>query len=220
MYKAKARVKGTTGALPGDEAKKEGRSIDRMECGTKEVSVEYVEPNIFKLSNSDFHLEEPWQDIRGFNVYDVYGEQIGTVEDFYVDREAHVTRFLDVSAGGFLGIGKKHFLLPVEEVARDASEEERVTVNHDRDKVLNSPDFDPDEVPKPDLQRTVYAYYGRSYPEEVKSNTFKSTRKPLAAKKESSDAKEVEKSREEEGGGVIATVAKKAAKGAAKELLK
>ena len=181
--------------------------------------MEYVEPNIIKLSNSDFELEEPWQDIRGFDVYDIKGEQIGTVEDFYVDREAHVTLFLDVKAGGFLGIGNKHFLIPVEEFTRNASEEKRVRVNHNRDKVLDSPNFDPDVVPKLDLQHAIYAYYDRPTPEG--SSTTKTTKEQLvAAKKESTDAKEVEKSDEEEGGGIIATVAKKAGKGAAKGAVK
>jgi len=66
----------------------------------------------------------------------------------------------------FLGMGKKHlFLVPVEEVSHEASEEERVTVNLNRDKVVGSPEFDPDEVPKVNLQRAVYAYYGYSSPE-------------------------------------------------------
>ena len=138
--------------------------------------MEYVEPNIFKLSKSDYQLEEPRQDIHGFDVYDSKGEQIGSVADFYIDREVHVTRFVDVSAGGFLKIGKKHFLIPVEEFARDMSEEERVRVNHDRDKVLNSPDFDPDEVPDLDFQHTIYAYYGRPIPES--SSTTKITSAP------------------------------------------
>jgi hypothetical protein len=67
-----------------------------------------------------------------------------------------------VGAGGFLGIGKKHFLVPFEEVSRSVSEEERVVVRQNRDKVLGSPDFDPDEMPEIDLQRAVYAYYGYS----------------------------------------------------------
>ena len=46
--------------------------------------MEYVEPNLVKLSGSDFHLEEDRQDIRGFDVYDVDGDKIGTVEDFYI----------------------------------------------------------------------------------------------------------------------------------------
>jgi sporulation protein YlmC with PRC-barrel domain len=163
--------------------------------------VEYVEPNIVKLSNVDFQLEEPWQDVRGFDVYDNTGDKIGTVEDLYFDRETHVARFFDVSAGGFLTMGKKHLLVPVEEFTRDASEEDRVRVNHDRDMVLESPEFDPDVVPDMDLQRTAYDYYGRPYPEE-------------------DSVAEPEKSPEEEDKGTIATVAKKVAKGAVKGAVK
>ena len=123
--------------------------------------MDYAQPDLVKLSDSDISLDEPWKDISNLEVYDTHGEQIGSVEDLYVDRHARVPRFLDVSAGGFLGIGKKHFLIPVEEVSRDVSEEDRVTVNWDREKVLDSPEFDPDEVPKGDLQQAIYAYYGR-----------------------------------------------------------
>jgi len=122
-------------------------------------------PNLVKLSESeDLRLEEPWQDIRGLDVMDVNGEQIGSVEDLYVDREARLPlpRFLDVSAGGFLGIGKKHFLVPVEEVSRDVGEEDRVIVSQHRDKVVGSPDFEAEEVPNEDFQRAIRAYYGLS----------------------------------------------------------
>jgi len=121
------------------------------------------QPNLIKLSDSEnLCLREPLQDLRGLDVYDSNGEQIGTVEDLYVDQEAQFPRFLDVGAGGFLGIGKKHFLVPFEEVSRSVSEEERVVVRQNRDKVLDSPEFDPDEMPEADLQRAVYAYYGYS----------------------------------------------------------
>jgi sporulation protein YlmC with PRC-barrel domain len=119
------------------------------------------QPRLAKMSDSDFRLEEPWQDIRGLDVYDVDGEQIGSVEDLYVDRDSRLPRFLEVSAGGFLGIGKKHFLIPIEEVSRDI-EADRVTVNQPRDKVVDSPDFDPDDVANPDVQRAIRAYYGRT----------------------------------------------------------
>jgi sporulation protein YlmC with PRC-barrel domain len=127
----------------------------------KEVTVDRAVPqsNLVKLSDTDFRLEEPWQDIRGLEVYDMAGEQIGSVEDLYVEREARLPRFLDVVAGGFLGIGQKHFLLPVEGVSRDVGED-RVTVTQNQDKVLGAPEFDPDVVPNPDLQRAIYAYYG------------------------------------------------------------
>ena len=116
--------------------------------------------NLVKLSETDLRLEEPWQDFRGLDVYDNTGEQLGSVEDLFVERETRLASFLIVSAGGFLGMGKKHFLIPVEEVRREVSEE-RVTLNQDRDKVLNSPEFDPGVgVPNPDLQRAIEAYYG------------------------------------------------------------
>jgi len=119
------------------------------------------QPKLVKMSDSDLRLEEPWQDIRGLEVYDVNGEQIGSVEDLYVDRDSSLPRFLEVSAGGFLGIGKKHFLIPIEEISREMGED-RVTVNQPRDKVVDSPDFDPDDVANPDIQRAIHAYYGRT----------------------------------------------------------
>ena len=117
--------------------------------------------NLAKLSELDVPLEESWQDIRDLDVYDVADEQIGNVADLYVDREARRPRYLVVSAGGLLGVGKKHFLVPVEEVSRDVGEE-RVTVTVPKEKVLNSPEFDPGVgvVPNADVQRAIDAYYG------------------------------------------------------------
>ena len=95
------------------------------------------------------------------------------------------------------------------------SEEERVAVNLNRDKVENSPDFEPDEVPDLDLRSAVYDHYGRPTPEG--NSTTKNSREPVAAvKQESSAAKEIGESREEGDGGVITAAAKEAAKGAVK----
>jgi ribosomal 30S subunit maturation factor RimM len=116
--------------------------------------------NLARLSELDVPLEENWQDIRNLDVYDAADEQIGSVEDLYVDRGTRQPIYLVVSAGGFLGVGKKHFLIPVEEVSRDVGEE-RVTVTVPKEKVLNSPEFDLDVgVPAGDLQRAIEAYYG------------------------------------------------------------
>src|SRR5215210_1314643 len=116
--------------------------------------------NLTKLSELDVPLEESWQDIRDLEVYDVAGEQIGSVEDLYVDRETRLPSYLVVSAGGLLEVGKKTFLMLVEEVSRDVGEE-RVTITVPKEKVLNSPEFDQDiGVPAGDLQRAIDAYYG------------------------------------------------------------
>ena len=117
--------------------------------------------NLTKLSETDLPLEESWQVIRGLEVYDITHEQIGSVEDLYVDWEARQPRFLIVSAGGFLGIGKKHFLIPVEVVSRQVGDE-RVRITQPRDKVVNSPTSGSNSgVPGADLQRAIDAYYSQ-----------------------------------------------------------
>ena len=50
--------------------------------------MEYAEANLVKLSDSDIRLDEPWHDIRELAVYDIDGEQIGSVEDLYVDQKS------------------------------------------------------------------------------------------------------------------------------------
>src|SRR3712207_3941844 len=92
-----------------------------------------------KFSNSKFMFENPEQDIRGKDVYDVDGEQIGSVDDLYVDGRERKVRFLEVGAGGFLGIGKKHLLVPVESVT--VVGEIRIIIEPEREKTTGSPPF-------------------------------------------------------------------------------
>ena len=99
-----------------------------------------AEIGFVKFSDSDFVFENPEQDIRGKDVYDVHGEQIGSVDDLYIDGLERKVRFLEVGAGGFLGIGEKHFLVPVESVKEVG--EARVTIEPGSEKVAGSPPFD------------------------------------------------------------------------------
>ncbi len=113
---------------------------------------------LVRLSDSEFILEDQTQDIRGLDVYDTNGEEVGTVEDLYADEEERKVRFLDVGAGGFLGLGEKNFLLPVEAV-REVNED-GVVVDQSREKVVDSPPFDTSVVPQAPYQRDIYDYYG------------------------------------------------------------
>lgn len=101
-----------------------------------------------KLSDSDFVLENPEQDIRGKDVYDVDGQQIGSVDDLYIDRHEREARFLEVGTGGFLGIGEKNLLIPVETITEVG--ETRVTIEPGRtEKVAEPPPFDTTVAPPP-----------------------------------------------------------------------
>jgi sporulation protein YlmC with PRC-barrel domain len=122
-----------------------------------------AEVGFVKLSDSDYVLRNPEQDIRGKDVYVVDGKQIGSVDDLYIDRDARKVRFLEIGAGGFLGIGEKHFLVPIEAVTEVG--EAQVTIEPGRRKAVGSLPFDTNVVaPTSNYQRDVYDYYGYTDP--------------------------------------------------------
>ena len=118
-------------------------------------------PDLVRLSDSGLALEDLAQDVRGLDVYDKSGDRIGKVEDLYADTEERKVRFLDVSGGGFLGLGEKRFLIPVEAVGEVREDGGVVVVEQKRRKVAESPMFDADVVvPQPPYQDVLYEYYG------------------------------------------------------------
>lgn len=113
--------------------------------------------DLVKLSDTDLVLENPAHDVRGRAVYSNAGEEIGKVEDLYVDEDARKVRFLDVGAGGFLGVGEKHFLVPVGAISEVA--EDRLVVDESREKVLSSPPLDTGVAPGGQQQYDVNTHY-------------------------------------------------------------
>ena len=118
-------------------------------------------PVLVRLSGSGLALEDLTHDVRGLDVHDEDGDQIGTVQDLYADAEERKVRFLDVGAGGLLGLGEKRFLIPVEAVSEVREDGGVVVVAQKRRKVAQSPLFDADVVvPQPPYQDELYEYYG------------------------------------------------------------
>jgi sporulation protein YlmC with PRC-barrel domain len=101
-------------------------------------------PMLIKMSDSGFGVKSREADIRRLGVFDQNGDQIGSVEDFYVDTQEREVRFLEVSAGGFLGLGEKRFLVSVEAVT--SFREGGVTVGESLEQSSGSP-FDTKIVP-------------------------------------------------------------------------
>jgi sporulation protein YlmC with PRC-barrel domain len=118
-----------------------------------------------RLGNSDFVPANPEDDLRSKDVYDPEGKRVGSVEDLYIDRKEREVRFLEVGAGGFLGIGEKNYLVPVEAVVEVA--EDRVTIEPGRTEKVEGPaPFDTKVAPPPaEYQRAEdYAWlpYGKA----------------------------------------------------------
>ncbi len=105
-------------------------------------------------------LEDASQDIRGRDVIAKGGEKIGQVDALFVDTEEEKVRFLRIAAGGFLGIGERKWLIPVDAITRVAKDE--VHVDQSRDRIASSPVYDPAVIATPsnDYYGGLYGYYG------------------------------------------------------------
>lgn len=117
---------------------------------------------LVKLKDSGLTRDATAKALLAGDIYDRNGEKIGSVKDLYVKEEDGELCFLDVGSGGFLGLGEKHFMLPIEAVTDSSGG--RVTINQSREKVEGSPELNTKGVPEDAYQQDVYDYYGYPNP--------------------------------------------------------
>ena len=113
--------------------------------------------NLIRLEHHQ-HPRPPHHELRQKNVLDSGSRELGEVANLYVDddRELH---FVDVVTSGFLGIGKKHHLVPVEAIASE--DPGSITLEVDQQTVESAPTFpDPEVGPDEEYQRTIREHYG------------------------------------------------------------
>jgi sporulation protein YlmC with PRC-barrel domain len=115
---------------------------------------------IVSMNDTDLTLADPAEDVRGRTIVDVNGDDIGDVEDLMLDRDESKVRFLQVGAGGFLGIGEKKFLIPVDAITR--IDDGHIFIDRAREHVIGGPEYDPTLVRDDtgDLWANAYSYYG------------------------------------------------------------
>lgn len=116
--------------------------------------------SLVRLSDSDLELADKAEDIRGRKVVDKNGDEIGHVDDLFVDETAGKVRFLQVAAGGFLGLGEKKFLVPVDAITR--IDDEHVHIDQTRQQVIGAPEYNPtlEEKDDNDYWSGLYGHYG------------------------------------------------------------
>lgn len=113
--------------------------------------------SIVRLSDTRLKVADRAEDVRGRQVVDSAGEEIGRVHDLLLDERESKVRFLEVASGGFLGLGETKFLIPVDAVTSISAE--AVRINQTRLWVAGGPRYDP-ELVNQDYYRDVYGYYG------------------------------------------------------------
>jgi sporulation protein YlmC with PRC-barrel domain len=119
---------------------------------------------LVRLSDSKLTVADPAMDIRGRAVIDRSREEIGDVSDLLIDEHDRRVRFLEVASGGFLGLGKTTFLIPVDAVTSVTAKE--VCVNQTRQHIAGAPHYDPtlvhEDVGEGSYYGNVYKHYGYS----------------------------------------------------------
>jgi hypothetical protein len=63
------------------------------------------------------YLAPPQQEMRQKRVLDSGSRFVGTVANLYVDEDSAQLRFVDVLTSDFLGLERKHHLVPMEAVS-------------------------------------------------------------------------------------------------------
>ena len=116
--------------------------------------------HLVTLSDSEMTLADSGADVCGLSVLDRDGEEIGTVDELMLDEAESKVRFLRVAAGGFLGLGERSFLIPVDAVTR--IDKDHVHVDPTREHVAAAPEYDPNLVFERGYIGNVYGHYGYS----------------------------------------------------------
>jgi hypothetical protein len=101
----------------------------------------------------------PQHEMRQKSVLDSRGSIVGTVANLYVDEDSRQLRFVDVLTSEFLGLERKHHLVPVEAVSDQ--DPGSITLGVDQEAVESAPRFpDPHVGPDEEYQRTNRQHYG------------------------------------------------------------
>ena len=113
--------------------------------------------NLVKLDDFEGELDEHWQDARGRKVIDKNGDEVGTVEELFIWEGPSTVHLIAVSGD------ERSFLIPVHTVTN--VDEETVALEVGKVKVMDSPEFESDEVPDSETRRAAFDYYG--YPDPL-----------------------------------------------------
>ena len=98
--------------------------------------------------------------IKGEKVINKDGEHLGKIEDLMIDLENRRVVYAILSFGGFLGIGDKHFAIPLEALSYRPNERD-FTIDVSKDVLEKAEGFDKDNIPSNrEALASIYTHYG------------------------------------------------------------
>jgi sporulation protein YlmC with PRC-barrel domain len=128
------------GRFDGPEAMIHGfpkRELERQVCHMRTTM---TTTPLVSLKSGRIDLMNTSEDILGRKVVDRNVDDVGKVDDVFVDLNQRRARFLAVKTGDVLGLGGKTVLVPVDAIA--STDSDKVVINQTRDRIVNGPEFD------------------------------------------------------------------------------
>jgi PRC-barrel domain len=113
--------------------------------------------NLIRLQRHQ-HPAPPQRELRQESVLDFSNRFLGDVANLYVDDNREL-RFVDVLTRGFMGLGRKLCLVPIEAIADQGPG--AITLGVDQETVERAPRLaNPHVGPDEELQRATREHYG------------------------------------------------------------
>jgi sporulation protein YlmC with PRC-barrel domain len=121
------------------------------------MSTEITYGKLVKLADVGETVVKDDDDIRGRHVVDQNGVRLGTIDALLVDDKERKIRFFEVEIGGFLGIGERKSLIPIDAIS--AIEKDEVHIDLTRESVAAAPAYDP-ALGQESVWGETYRHYG------------------------------------------------------------
>lgn len=106
---------------------------------------------------ADFRGETGCRRWVGRKVYDQKGDEVGTVEELYVDKETRRPEWLAVWTGW---VGLSRSFVPI---ARSSIQDDGIRVGYDTDTIKDAPNVNPGEELSEEQEQRLYRHYGIDY---------------------------------------------------------
>ena len=114
--------------------------------------------SLYELGAHGKTVDGSANDVRGRTVKDNGGTVIGKVGGLLLDYKEKKVRILVVEQGGFIGLGHKAVLIPVEAIARVTEDDVWVDQTHER--VGSAPPYSPDLIDDWSFHSRIFRHYG------------------------------------------------------------
>lgn len=147
----------TSPGMRGDQIQRDssspGMREDQIQRGSSSAGMRGSEQFVAEnLKNVD--------DIKGRDVLDADGNNIGKIENVLVDSKTGRVEYITLTSGGMFGVGVDKYMIPWRALQTGTGQDEKIQLNLSAEKLKNAPKGD--QLPSQAQSRELHQFYGVS----------------------------------------------------------